>query len=287
MAMDARLENFRKIEFQGKISLFTNNRIDIATMPEGLHRYEIRHADNDWGNTCQLAYSIHVNHFGTLITNEEIQLRPDAYLDFKLEDLNFLADGYVSIDEYAEQHPPVKKTVFTIHPIVGDKTEWLYSDSSKDTERGIIGHMRGDFGDGNEFWTTWWPHQDELNKQPFKTEFTSVIEWLRQDYGPLKNLSSMSDFCQAREDDAKLNDGARHEYGFQIETPSFQYFLRCNPVPRDYNMYIYCCDREAQRQHDIETPKKEKESVLEQLKAARSKLPPKKVAPHKSAERDL
>lgn len=30
--------------------------------------------------------------------------------------------------------------------------------------------MRGDFGNGNEFWTTWWPHNEALNKQEFKNE---------------------------------------------------------------------------------------------------------------------
>jgi len=50
----------------------------------------------------------------------------------------------VSVVEYMETHPPVDKTVFEILPIDSDKTDWLYSDDSKDKERGgaILGTAR-------------------------------------------------------------------------------------------------------------------------------------------------
>jgi hypothetical protein len=286
MAVDAMNERFEEVEFQGKTVLFTDCRVQKDTIPDGLHRYEIRHTDDDWGEPCQLGYGIVVNHFGTLITNEAIQLDPSGHLDFGTDAINFLGDGYVSVVEYMEAHPPMDKTVFEILPIDSDKTDWLYSDDSKDKERGVIGHLRGDFGDGKEFWTTWWPHNgDKLNTQPFKTELDAVVNWLRQDFGPLSSLRSMESFCKLREDAAKVA-ASMPAYGFQVETPERQYFLRCNPTPHDYQFYLYCTDKQAQREHARETPKQERPSVLAQLKNPLDPAKAKK-APTKSAEMEI
>ena len=287
MAVDAMNERFEEVEFQGKTMLFTDSRVQRDTIPEGLHRYEIRHTDDDWGEPCQLGYGILVNHFGTLITNEAIQLDPGGHLDFDADAINFLGGGYVSVMEYLGAHPPVEKTVFEILPIDADKTDWLYSDDSKDKARGVVGHVRGDFGSGKEFWTTWWPHNgDKLNTQPFKTELDAVVNWLRQDFGPLSSLRSMEGFCKLREDNAKVA-ASLPAYGFQIETPNHQYFLRCNPTRGDYNFYLYCMDKQAQREHARETPKPEKKSVISQLKAKTNELPKNIIAPKRSAEREL
>lgn len=287
MSVDAMNERFEEVEFQGKTALFTDSRVARDTVPEGLHRYEIRHTDDDWGEPCQLGYGILVNHFGTLITNEAIQLDPSGHLDFDADAMNFLGTGYVSVMEYLEDHPPVDKIVFEILPIDEDKTDWLYTDESKDGERGVIGHLRGDFGSGKEFWTTWWPHNgDKLNTQPFKTELDAVVSWLRQDFGPLSSLRSMEGFCKLREDKAKVA-ASLPAYGFQIETPNHQYFLRCNPTPRDYNFYLYCTDKQAQREHARETQKQERPSVLAQLRAKTPEKPQNTKAPTKSAEMEI
>ncbi|HOP10220.1 MAG TPA: hypothetical protein PK629_01880 [Oscillospiraceae bacterium] len=288
MAVDAMNERFEEVEFQGKTVLFTDCRVQKDTIPEGLHRYEIRHTDDDWGEPCQLGYGIVVNHFGTLISNEAIQLDPSGHLDFDADDMNFLGNGYVSIGEYLEEHPPVDKTVFEILPIDADKTDWLYSDDSKDAERGLVGHLRGDFGGGKEFWTTWWPHNDDkLNTQSFKTELDAVVNWLRQDFGPLNNLRSMEGFCKLREDRAKVQ-ASLPAYGFQIEMPEHQYFLRCNPSCGDYNFYLYCADKEAQRlfERDRDKVSEKKLSIIQKLRDT-SKQEAKITAPKKSAEMEI
>lgn len=286
MARDAMTERFEEVEFQGKPALFTDIHILRDTVPEGLHRYEIRHTDDDWGEPCQLGYGIVVNHFGTLITNEAIQLDPSGHLDFDADALNFTDGDCQTVAEFIEAYPPVEKTVFEIVSIDADKTDWLYSDDTKDKERGVIGHLRGDFGSGKEFWTTWWPHNDELNKQPFKTELDAVVNWLRQDFGPLSSLRSMEGYCKVREDKAKVA-ASLPAYGFQIETPNHQHFLRCNPTRGDYNFYLYCTDKQAQREHARETPKQERPSVLAQLKAKTPEKPQNKKAPTKSAEMEI
>lgn len=286
MPIDAMREDFEEVEFFGKPALFSNSRIARDTVPKGLHKYEIRHTDDDWGEPCQLAYGILVNHYGTLITNEAIQLGPDGRLDFDSKALNYTDGDCRSVAEYIEQYPPVQKTVFDIIPLESEKTDWLYSDSEKDKERGVIGHLRGDFGSGKEFWTTWWPHQDKLKSQPFKTELDDVINWLRQDFGPLKDMNSMAAYCSLREKDAKVKSTIP-AYGFKIETPDCQYYLRCNPTHGDYNFYVYCCDRAAQREQNHEAPTQAKKSVIAQLNAKATEVPSVKRTSIKKNEMEI
>jgi hypothetical protein len=146
---------------------------------------------------------------------------------------------------------------FTMKPLSPDKQDWTYSDADKDRERGCIGHLRGDFGDGNEFWNTWWQHQANLNTEPFRTELDEVVSWLRKAGQPLFNLQHMKRACR--------------EFGpfFIIETQHYQYYLRCNPVRGDYNFYIYCCDRNAQQVF----AKPACPSLQEQLQAPSPELP--------------
>ena len=59
----------------GKTMLFFDRRISRETVPEGLHMYEVRHADDDWGDPCEIAEGILVNFFGTLLSKEELPLR--------------------------------------------------------------------------------------------------------------------------------------------------------------------------------------------------------------------
>ena len=148
MPVDAMNERFEEVEFLGKTALFTDSRVARDSGPEGLHRYEIRHTDDDWGEPCQLGYGILVNHFGTLITNEAIQLDPSGHLDFDADAINFLGTEYVSVTEYMESNPR-GETVFEILPSTQIKTDWLYSDAEKDKDA-VIGHLRGDFGSGGK-----------------------------------------------------------------------------------------------------------------------------------------
>lgn len=88
--------NYEIVLFLGKPALLANDRLDKSTVPEGLHCYELRHADDDWGEPCQLAKQIGVNFYGTLLTNEPIQLGSDGLLDLSAQDIQFDIDSSVS-----------------------------------------------------------------------------------------------------------------------------------------------------------------------------------------------
>ena len=111
---------------------------------------------------------------------------------------------------------------------------------------GAIGHVRIDFGyGGKEFWHTWWSRgPEELNTQEFKDELTKVVNDLRK--GVLKDLSSMRRYCYGSK--GAIEGGTCcQNYGFTLETERYLYRLRCNPIEGDYQCYLNCFDKQAQR----------------------------------------
>ena len=111
---NAMQEKYTEVTVLGKSMLFTDLRIDRATVPKGLYMYEVRHDDDMRGDPVQIARWIMVNHWGTLISSEPLKLVPsrtinNAYLDIDPEkDWNY--EGVIStIPEYMEKHPPKKE----------------------------------------------------------------------------------------------------------------------------------------------------------------------------------
>lgn len=54
-----------------------------------------------------------------------------------------------------------------------------YSDCNPDVRGACIGHLRMDFGDGNEFWSTWWENNSDLKTEQFRSKLDGVINGLR------------------------------------------------------------------------------------------------------------
>lgn len=69
---DVSPDEFEPVNLFGHICMVTGSRIKRDSLPAGYHAYDIRHADDDWGEPCELANSIMVNFLGTLITDKEI-----------------------------------------------------------------------------------------------------------------------------------------------------------------------------------------------------------------------
>ena len=104
-------EAFELVEVCGKPALFTCLRIDRETVPKGLQVYEIRHADEDWGEPAQIARGILINHFGTVIMREKLRLPADGYMDIDAEKDFAFCDDYAcnSVKAYMEKYPVKKK----------------------------------------------------------------------------------------------------------------------------------------------------------------------------------
>ena len=125
------------------------------------------------------------------------------------------------------------------------ESQLFYSstENNQDRERGCIGHVRGDFGSGTQFHTTFWNHCDELKTQEFKSELDTVVNQLRTTGELLNNLSAMSVYCDIQPK-AKLSSWNDCTYGYKVETDKYSYYIRCCTVRGEYNFYIYCYCRE-------------------------------------------
>ena len=116
--------------------------------------------------------------------------------------------------------------------------------SNSDAENCCIGHLRGDFGSGGtEFWTGWFPHAAaDRNDKPFQDEFSSLVQTLRRSV--LKNRVFMQKYLREH-DSLMLESGIITSRGYMVTTEQYEYYIRCQPQPGDYNFYIYAYVREG------------------------------------------
>lgn len=73
MKVNAAEEDFELMELFGKTVLFTNMRVDRSTVPKELYVYELRDEDCT-GDICEIRPFVMVNHWGTIICKEPIEL---------------------------------------------------------------------------------------------------------------------------------------------------------------------------------------------------------------------
>lgn len=81
MTVNARTEEFQQLELFGKYALFTNGRIDRPTVPKGWYCNDFRGSDDDPGELCYIEESVAVNHAGSILMPEKLQLPPSGRLD--------------------------------------------------------------------------------------------------------------------------------------------------------------------------------------------------------------
>ena len=246
MRQDARELTYEKVNLLGCPVLFNDLRIRRDTVPEGLTLYEVRHSDEDWGEPCEVSHGILVNFYGSILTSDPIQLCPDGRLLIEPDDLEYTGTSHVSVETYLAEHPPTGRDIMELTILEQDKWPLLFSRSeAEDRTNRCIGHLRGDFGSGEVFYTSWNPHQNgALDTPKFKSDLKRVVEWLQQEYAPLRNLRAMGIFCSWNKD-ARVTTEPGEVYGFRIDTARYQYLLRCTPTRGVYHCYLYCYQKQT------------------------------------------
>lgn len=113
--LDATEETFEVVEIVGIPGLFTVERVSRATVPQGMHLYEMQTDEDDWSQPCLLGRHITVEHYGTVLTASPIDLPDTGYLDLKPGDLK-MGSGADRLtvaqfeDRYLGRHPLVRHT---------------------------------------------------------------------------------------------------------------------------------------------------------------------------------
>jgi hypothetical protein len=127
---------------------------------------------------------------------------------------------------------------------VADETDKNMFYRNDEKAAACIGQMRGDFGrEGNRFWHSWFDRTESLKTPEFQAELQAVVFELRKDM--LKDFTSMRRYCFDRPE-ARLA-GEEHHYGFKMETPGREYYIRCSIIHDDY-FYVFCYDKGAARE---------------------------------------
>ena len=96
-------EKYQEIEIFDVPGLFSNGRIDPATIPEGMYVYDLRGSDDDPGQPITVENHVTVNHAGSIITAKPLDLGEDGRLTFTEEEgLNFVG-GEISAYKFLNE----------------------------------------------------------------------------------------------------------------------------------------------------------------------------------------
>lgn len=101
-------DEYELIELFGQPALFTNERITDADVPNGMHCYHIRH-----GNEVEFSAiekRIAVNHAGSVVTREPIDLGEQGYISFTDETSPNFTGEVMSLYEFREYDPEQLET---------------------------------------------------------------------------------------------------------------------------------------------------------------------------------
>ena len=114
----------------------------------------------------------------------------------------------------------------SIHILTPEEQKYTYTQSRQIMgQTGCIGHLRADFGSGDQFYSTWDDHVDNLKTSEFKREINQVIDALR--FGPMyvdKHNRIIQDGDMLRFDDGSveqiwtLETGVK---GYSITNPDY------------------------------------------------------------------
>ena len=145
MAVNARTEGFQHIELFGKSALFTNDRIDRATVPKGWYCYDFRGSDSDPGKLNCVEPLVGVNHSGTVLLPEEIDMKGKDYRRVRGQ-INFLDEGDMTLHEFCEAHQiphPTEEGKFHIRPARPEEAGLFYTQHPEENKRlGAVGCVR-------------------------------------------------------------------------------------------------------------------------------------------------
>ena len=97
-------EKYQEVKVFDVPALFSNGRIASENIPDGLFRYDLRGSDDDPGMPVSIERRVLVNHAGTIITAQPLNLPESGYLALTADEgLNFTG-SYFSIPAFQQAH---------------------------------------------------------------------------------------------------------------------------------------------------------------------------------------
>ena len=101
---------YQEVEIFDVPALFSNGRIALADLPEGLYRYDLRGSDDDPGMPVTVEQNVAVNHAGAIITAKPLDLGEEGCLTLtEDEGLNFIG-GEISMQRFFNEQRKDRNT---------------------------------------------------------------------------------------------------------------------------------------------------------------------------------
>ena len=101
---------YQEVEIFDVPALFSNGRIALADLPEGLFRYDLRGSDDDPGMPVTVEQNVAVNHAGAIVTAKPLDLGEDGCLTLtEDEGLNFVG-GEISMQRFFNEQRKDRNT---------------------------------------------------------------------------------------------------------------------------------------------------------------------------------
>ena len=260
MSINIYKDQMQKARLFGASVLYSRQPIPREGVPVGWDCYDLCGTAEDPERAYRLADQAEKNHSGSILSR--LSLKNGKAQSRLVKDRFELTCVSVSLKKFCEDEKilcPETPIRHMLRPASPDEAGLFYAQTpEKDEEMGAVGHVRIDFGHGGKegFYHTWWPRgPQELNTQEFQDELGRVVNDLRKSV--LKDLSSMRRYCC--DSGGTLGESNYcQNYGFTLETDRYIYRLRCNPIEGDYQAYLSCFDKQAQRQEYVLTDQQQK-----------------------------
>ena len=101
---------YQEVEIFDVPALFSDGRIALADLPEGLYRYDLRGSDDDPGMPVTVEQNVTVNHAGAIVTAKPLDLGEDGCLTLtEDEGLNFIG-GEISMQRFFNEQRKDRNT---------------------------------------------------------------------------------------------------------------------------------------------------------------------------------
>ena len=117
MRVNARKEEYEHIELFGKPALFTSDRIQTDSVPDGWYCYDLRGSDDDPGEPVTIEPYVEINYAGSVLTHEKINIPGEGFLRLG-NSLDFL-DEHLTFQAFCEEHDipyPADNQTFKLRP---------------------------------------------------------------------------------------------------------------------------------------------------------------------------
>lgn len=84
-----------KVNLRGKEIYVTDKRIKKIEEREGLNYYHIRHSDEDWGEPYSIEQRVLVNHFGSVVTKDNLDefISENDYMELSDEEIALIQEA--------------------------------------------------------------------------------------------------------------------------------------------------------------------------------------------------